>query len=374
MARVQLYQATNFHDIEFWYGEVEQADASRIVISDGSLKAIYKGNFSYDAWGEPYGVLTGYEVTDQGTTLGTVEGISVDANEAYRLIESGDSFGLMDVALRGADTVVGSKFSDTLDGFAGNDRIYGGGGNDDLWGDVGNDYIDGGAGVDTAFFLENLSDYVVTSFSGEIAVTGLGAEYGTDLLVDVERLNFLDADIIAPSQNFDALEYTASYRDLINAFGDDAVRGFYHYAFRGVSENRGVTFDSLEYIASHRDLINAFGANADNGAKHYINYGAREGRETTFDSLEYIASHRDLINAFGTNADNGAEHYINYGVHEGRSVDLFDAEQYLDNYADLQVAFGENTEAATRHYIQYGAYEGRTDDALNPVSVDEFLF
>jgi len=414
MARVQVYQATNFYDAVFWYGEVERADTSRIVLSDGSFTTTYRGSFSYDAWDEPYGVLTGFEETYLGARLSTVTGISVEANQAYQLIVSGDDIGLLQVALRGADTIIGSEFSDTLDGFAGNDRIFGGGGNDDIWGDAGSDYIDGGTGADTAHFLESRSDYIVTSFGGKIGVSGLGAETGTDILVGVERLAFWDAEIAAPKQNFDALEYIASYGDLIVAFGDNAELGFSHYVNRGAYEGRVTTFDSLEYVASYRDLINAFGADADDGARHYINHGAREGREVSFDSLEYIASHRDLINAFGTNADSGAQHYINYGAREGRtttfdsleyiasyrdlidafganadrgaqhfiangaregrSADLFDAEQYLGNYADLRGVFGDDTEAATRHYIQYGANEGRTDDALNPFPPDDFLF
>jgi hypothetical protein len=162
---------------------------------------------------------------------------------------------------------------------------------------------------------------------------------------------------------FDGLEYVASYGDLMNAFGADVVAGATHFINAGRHEGRTTTFDGLEYIASYDDLINAFGADASSGARHYIVAGRDEGRTTTFDGLEYIASYDDLIFAFGSDSDAGATHFIVQGNNEGRET-TFDVEQYLANYADLNAAFGNDHDPATIHYIDQGFFEDRTDDFL----------
>ena len=214
-----------------------------------------------------------------------------------------------------------------------------------------------------------------------------------------------------------ALEYIASYADLIRAFGVNDHAGASHYIQAGRFEGRAASFDGLEYIASYGDLISAFryqiAANPshDIGSSHYIATGYTEGRHVTFDALEYIASYGDLIKTFGANGDAGASHYIvagsrrgaarhvrRLGVHRvlrrpdqrvphpsgGESADPdigaihyiaagyasiaprtnFNAAQYLANYADLQAVFGTDTEAATMHYITNGYFEGRTDHPL----------
>lgn len=163
---------------------------------------------------------------------------------------------------------------------------------------------------------------------------------------------------------FDGLEYIASYGDLMAAFGANATAGAAHYITNGRFEGRGVSFDELEYIASYADLISAFGAAEDAGAAHYINQGRFEGRTVIFDELEYVASYDDLLFAFGTADDAGATHFINYGRAEGRAVS-FDGLEYIASHADLIMAFGGNSDAGAAHFIDHGRYEGRTRDAFN---------
>ena len=164
--------------------------------------------------------------------------------------------------------------------------------------------------------------------------------------------------------SFDGLEYIASYADLSAAFGPNEDAGTAHYIQVGQREGRVVTFDGLEYIASYADLRAAFGANGDAGSSHFITNGRAEGRVTTFDGLEYVASYGDLANALGANSDAGSAHYITAGAREGRDPDSFSAYHYLHNYADLEAAFGNNVEAATAHYISNGRFEGRSDAAV----------
>jgi subtilisin family serine protease len=133
----------------------------------------------------------------------------------------------------------------------------------------------------------------------------------------------------------------------------------------------GTPVRALEYVASYDDLINALGADPTVGRLHFEYIGSIEQRAISFDGLQYVASYSDLINAFGVDEQAGSTHFIQQGVTEGRARDLFDAGQYLENYADLQDVFGTDEEAATRHYITTGFFEGRTDDAST--SAADFL-
>ncbi len=156
-----------------------------------------------------------------------------------------------------------------------------------------------------------------------------------------------------------ALEYIASYGDLISALGADAGAGQRHFERAGSIEERTISFDALDYIASYADLVAALGANEGAGAAHYITAGSREGRTTTFDGLDYIASYADLIATFGLDERGGAVHYIANGSHEGRTT-TFDGLDYIATYGDLIATFGANERAGAIHYITNGSHEGRT--------------
>lgn len=169
---------------------------------------------------------------------------------------------------------------------------------------------------------------------------------------------------------FSAAEYIASYGDLTKAFGADINAGAKHYIENGVREGRSVTFIGQEYIASYDDLIQAFQDDARAGASHYLQQGRMEGRQVSFDGLEYIASYDDLISAFGPNSDLGSKHYIQGGkLAEGRKVS-FDPVSYVSQYADLRAAFGDDLDAATEHYIRFGRAEGRTREATLRMGTD----
>jgi hypothetical protein len=164
---------------------------------------------------------------------------------------------------------------------------------------------------------------------------------------------------IVPTIPFNALDYIASYADLIKAFGANAAAGLSHWQSSGEKEGRKTTFNGLDYIASNTDLIKAFGANEQSGATHYIQYGANEKRKTTFSGLDYIASNTDLIKAFGANTTAAATHYIQYGANEKRST-TFNGLDYIASNTDLIKAFGANAQSGATHYIQYGANEKRS--------------
>lgn len=162
-----------------------------------------------------------------------------------------------------------------------------------------------------------------------------------------------------------ALEYIASYGDLIGAFGADAEAGRRHFEHLGSIEERRISFDGLHYIASYGDLVETFGLDEAAGAAHYIGMGMARGRTVGFDGLQYIASYPDLVAAFGANETAGTVHYVAHGHAAGRPADLFDAARYLANYADLRAVYGGDETAATVHYINWGMDAGRTDEVLD---------
>ena len=175
-------------------------------------------------------------------------------------------------------------------------------------------------------------------------------------------------------ENFDPLQYIASYEDLIAAFGTDTAAATQHYITFGQFEGRRIDlFDEEQYLRNYEDLRGVFGTDGNAATLHYITNGFSEGRTDRvigFDGLQYIASYDDLIAAFGPNPAAGEQHYITFGRNEGRSIDGFDEKQYLVNYPDLAAAFGGNAQAATLHYIVAGAGEGRTDGPI-PRPVDD---
>ncbi len=77
-----------------------------------------------------------------------------------------------------------------------NDVIYGGAGNDVITGGIGNDFIDGGAGINTAVYSGNASDYDIISVGNEVIVTDrVAGRDGTDTLTNIEFLRFADTTI-----------------------------------------------------------------------------------------------------------------------------------------------------------------------------------
>ena len=118
--------------------------------------------------------------------------------------------------------------------------------------------------------------------------------------------------------------------------------------------------EALNYTASYGDLISAFGTDLSSAKSHYKDFGKAEGRALdTFDEWGYLASNNDLLNAFGSDTTRAVNHYISYGNSEGRSTTSFNAQSYLNNYADLKSAFGNDHTLAAKHYVESGFNEGR---------------
>ena len=232
------------------------------------------------------------------------------------------------------------------------ENAIGGSGNDVLIGNVANNRLTGGAGNDNLDGLEGVDTMVLSVAQADVGLfrftNGLGASVsatlGRDRFVNIETVEFTDRSVAVASIDVRSiLEYTASYGDLITAFGKNGTTAFDHFINNGAG--RSITFSSFEYSASYSDLRVAFGIDRDAAASHYIDAGRGEGRFAWFDGLRYAAGYTDLLAAFGSDGEAATRHFIQSGAGEGRKV-LFDAQQYLDNYADLRAAFGTNTEQA----------------------------
>lgn len=112
----------------------------------------------------------------------------------------------------GIDTLVsiegayGTGFNDTFIGDAAANTFVAGAGNDLLRGAGGNDVLDGGAGVDTALYASARRMYVANSTSIS------GASEGTDTLISIENLRFIDGTL-----TFDAKSQAAQVMRMYDA-------------------------------------------------------------------------------------------------------------------------------------------------------------
>ncbi len=237
-------------------------------------------------------------------------------------------------------------------------------------------------GTDTLFDIEifkfGLSD--LEAYNYIASNTDLISAFGID--IEAAKSHYTNYGILEGRSLtlFSASDYLAKYSDLSTAFGDDQISALKHYIEFGFSEGRtnSVTgsnsgsgfssedssnltnFQALNYIASYGDLIIAFGADTDAARSHYTNYGKLEGRSLDdFDEWGYLASNNELINAYRFDPMGIVQHYISFGYSQGKLTNSFDAQSYLNNYADLRNAFGNDQELATKHYVEYGFNEGR---------------
>ncbi len=159
MATVTAYKSIDMLNPTIWYGSVDTATTSMIILTNYSKIGLYIGSgFKYKNYAVTSGTLTGYGnytytypnyFSDPDYT---VTGLKLNAKIVYTYVQSGQATQLYTLALAGADTIYGSNSADFLRGFAGNDTIYGYDGIDTIYGDNGNDTLTGGSGADGFVF------------------------------------------------------------------------------------------------------------------------------------------------------------------------------------------------------------------------------
>ncbi|MDB5658051.1 MAG: hypothetical protein JWS10_666 [Cypionkella sp.] len=148
MATLTALAALDMTNPSVWYGVVDSYNSTHITIKAGLLSGTYRGNFSYDDYGNVFGQLNGYDTYYNGKIQVSIKGLNLDAYDVMSLIDDGNVGQVYQMALGGNDKMSGSAYADALLSFGGNDSLLGNGGNDTLSGGAGNDTMDGGSGAD----------------------------------------------------------------------------------------------------------------------------------------------------------------------------------------------------------------------------------
>lgn len=133
---------------------------------------------------------------------------------------------LEDVGTLAGFVIDGTSNGDRLDGTAGDDNLYGYRGNDSLFGGRGDDFLDGGSGTDFAFYNGVRADYDVSGTFDRILVHARATSEGTDLLSNIERLDFADVTV-AFDVNGTAGEAFRLYQAAFNRAPDKAGLGYW---------------------------------------------------------------------------------------------------------------------------------------------------
>ncbi len=154
-----------------------------------------------------YDAATSVNLTISGNTLSVNPGADLAVGTAYKLELTagsikdltGNSYAgttsynfTTQATINPGQAYPGTAGPDTLSGGAGNDTLTGYAGNDTLTGGLGNDSIDGGTGLDTATYSTRHAAYAIHPAAGGWSVAGPD---GSDSLINVERLQFLDAHL-----------------------------------------------------------------------------------------------------------------------------------------------------------------------------------
>lgn len=201
MARLDVYEPLYMLDLTTWTGELLGATSTVISISDGFKYSDYFGSFKYKNGDIASGTVTGYNYFEGDVIQYSATGLKLNAKSVQYLIDSGDSYGLMELAFKGNDIIDASSLGDTspgdyitdlygfngndaiygsdgrdyIDGGNGNDKIYGNAGDDSILGGLGKDILTGGSGVDDFYFDTKLGssnvDTITDFFSGEDALS-----------------------------------------------------------------------------------------------------------------------------------------------------------------------------------------------------------
>ena len=157
----------------------------------------------------------------------------------------------------------GGTGDDQISGAAGDDRLYGDDGRDILMGGRGDDVMDGGAGSDIVSYSAIRADYSVSKFADTIVVRA-NAEYsdGVDTLVNIERIDFTDGDLVFDVTSSNA---PAAYRLYGGAFDRTPDEGGFRFWTSYLDKNVSLHGVATEFIRSP-EFVSRYGASLSNAA------------------------------------------------------------------------------------------------------------
>ncbi len=213
----------NVGDIDVFNGDVESLygtsrDDTVIGTDDANYIYGYEGNDSIDG-GLGNDRLYGAQGND--SIFGNLGNDSLDGGAGTDILDGGAD----DDTLRGGDD------NDLLFGSDGNDSLYGDRQDDTLSGGLGDDLLDGGLNSDTVDYSSALeavpgdSNGVVVNL-GLVSAQVVGADQGTDTLVDIENLMGSDyKDTITGSDQRNRIATGAGDDTLINSSENDIYDG-----------------------------------------------------------------------------------------------------------------------------------------------------
>ena len=250
-------------------------------------------------------------------------GSDIDGEAAYDY--SGSSVSL---SADGSVVAIGATQNDGNGSDSGHVRIYKN--VNDNWTQVGSD-IDGEAAEDSSGISVSLSQDGTIVAIGATRNDGNGTDSGHVRIyknvndnwtkigndIDGEAIN----DGLGSSVSFSAdgsfVAISAQYND-----GNGSISGHVRIYRVGITD-----FEALNYIASYGDLINAFGIDIEAAKSHYTNFGISESRSLSlFSATNYLAKYSDLSAAFGSDQTLALKHYIQYGYSEGRTAPQYTVE------------------------------------------------
>ncbi|MFC6640202.1 DUF4214 domain-containing protein [Sulfitobacter sediminilitoris] len=284
----------------------------------------------------------------------------------------------------GNDTLTGNTLANTLTGGAGNDMVTGA---------VGNDTINGGAGQDTGIYSGNQSSYTLMLSAQSPMLTDRRGTDGTDTLVDIEVLQFVDGtfdlDILSEAVELSAEDFAPIielYIAYFNRAPDAVGLAFWGNAFaEGVSmqqmaamfydqnETRATypdTMSNAEFVITIYNNVLGRGPDAEGFAFwwDHLNTG-RLGRDTLI--LDVLGGAKvdprpDATDSYIANLARDKQYLTDktdigayFAITKGMS-DLNDAAQVMVLFDGSQSSIDEALAAIESHY----------EDALSPVGGD----
>lgn len=208
---------------------------------------------------------------------------------------------------------VGAGFGDlaaqTINGTSGADTVYANQGADRITGLGGNDVIDGGGGVDTAIFVGARANYTVTSGVGGLTVKDNTGADGTDVLANVERLHFANANVAFDINGNAGIAYRI-YQAAFDRAPDAAGLGYWIKQM----DNGTDRFDVARWFLAGAEAQSIYGVNPSNATALTLFYNHVLHRAADTAGYNYwlnildsgVASQSAVLASFAESAENQA--------------------------------------------------------------------